>query len=222
MWNLALKEVGAHRFRLLLTTLAVVLGVTFVSGTLVLTDTSQKLFDDRFTSRSAGTDLTIRTAVAFDEAMGVEVEHEPVPAGLLTRTRATAGVARAAGVISGKGTVLVDGSPVSSGQSLLMSWADAPFGGFAITSGRAPQRSGEVVLDQDTAHRAGVRIGADVTVQAGRVGRFEVVGLARSTHRAAYAGSSIALTDTGAAQSLLRLGDRFSEIRVQAADDTAV
>jgi putative ABC transport system permease protein len=223
MWRLAIKQVAAHRFRFVLTTLAVVLGVTFVSGTLVLTDTSQQLFDDRFASRSAGSDLTIRTEVAFDEAMGVEVEHDPVPAALVDDVRDTAGVDDAAGMISGKGTVLVDGDPVSTtGQPLLLSWAKAPFGGFEIISGRPPQGHGEVVLDQDTARRADVQIGATVTVQSDRVGRFRVVGLAQSTRAAAYAGSSVALTGVEDAQNLLRLGERFSEIQVTAADDTTV
>src|SRR5690349_15780313 len=112
MWSLALKQVVAHRFRFVLTTLAVVLGVTFVSGTLVLTDTSQKLFDDKFTSRNAGIDLTVRTPVAFDAAMGVEVEHDPVPASLVGRVRAIAGAGDVAGAISGGGTLLVDGTAV--------------------------------------------------------------------------------------------------------------
>jgi putative ABC transport system permease protein len=122
MWTLALKQVVANRLRFVLTAVAVVLGVTFVSGTLVLTDTAQKLFDDKFSSRNAGTDLTVRTEVAFDEAMGVEVEHAPVPATLLARTRSTAGVAAAAGVVTGRGTLLVDGTAVrSAGQPVLMS-----------------------------------------------------------------------------------------------------
>lgn len=223
MWTLALKQVAAHRFRFVLTTLAVVLGVTFVSGTLVLTDTSQKLFDDKFTSRSAGTDLTIRTEVAFDEAMGVEVEHEPVPSDLVARVRAVPGVQRAAGAISGKGNLLVDGTAVrSTGQPLLLSWTDPPFGGFRLTTGHAPQRPGEIVLDHETATRAGIGLGAEVTVQSDRVARMHVVGLAQPAHRAAYAGTSVALAGTGDAQRLLQLGDRFSEIRVTAAPDTSV
>jgi putative ABC transport system permease protein len=223
MWSLAIKQVAAHRFRFVLTTLAVVLGVTFVSGTLVLTDTSQQLFDDKFTSRSSGSDLTIRTQVAFDEAMGVEVEHDPVPTSLLAAVRDTAGVDEAAGVISGQGTLLVDGEAVeSTGQPLLLSWTEAPFGGFEISAGRAPQGAGEVVLEQGTADRAGLGIGDDVTVQSDRVDTLEVVGLAATTRDAAYDGASVALAGADDAQDLLRLGDGFSEIRVTAEDGTAV
>lgn len=223
MWTLALKQVAAHRLRFVLTTLAVVLGVTFVSGTLVLTDTSQKLFDDQFSSRNAGTDLTIRTEVAFDEAMGVEIEHEPVPADLVARVAATPGVDRAAGSVTGKANILVDGVAVrSTGHPLLMSWATGPFAGFALTTGHVPQRAGEVVLDRATARRAGVDIGDEITVQSDRVATMQVVGLARPLRAAAYDGTGVVLTTVADAQRLLRIGDRFSEIRVTAAADTSV
>lgn len=223
MWTLALKQAAAHRLRFVLTAVAVVLGVTFVSGTLVLTDTSQKLYDDKFTSRNSGFDLTVRTEVAFDEAMGVEVDHDPVPASLVDRVRSTPGVKAASGVVSGTGTVLVDGAAVkSTGTPILASWADAPFGGFTITRGHAPQRSGELVLDQDTARRSGIQLGSTVTLQADRVGQFQVVGLAEPARAAAYAGSSVVLTAVGDAQDLLRIGDRYSEIRIAAAAGTSL
>src|SRR5690348_15317448 len=171
MWSLALKQAAAHRLRFVLTMLAVVIGVTFVSGTLVLTDTSQKLFDDKFAGRNAGSDLTVRTEVAFDEAMGVEVEHDPVPAALLDRVRGTAGVRAAAGVVSGRAALVVDGTEAGhTGRQLLMSWADDPFGGFRLAAGRLPEQADDVVLDRATARRAGVALGSEVTLQAGRVG----------------------------------------------------
>jgi len=221
MWRLAIKQVVAHRFRFVLTTLAVVIGVTFVSGTLVLTDTSQQLFDEKFSSRSSGSDVTVRTEVAFDEAMGVEVEHAPVPESLLDTVRDTAGVDEAVGVATGKGVLLVDGDAVeSTGMPLVLSWTDEPFGRFEISAGHEPRAAGEVVLEQDTARRAGVEVGDTVTVQSDRVRELEVVGLAESTRQAAYEGASVALVDIDAAQELLRLGDGYSEIRVTADDGT--
>ena len=110
MWRLTLKQALAHRFRLALTWLAVVLGVAFVSGSLVLTDTSQRLFDDQFRTAAAGVDLTVRTAVAFDAAMGVEVERDPLPADLATAIAATPGVDKVRAVTSGRAPLLVDGA----------------------------------------------------------------------------------------------------------------
>jgi putative ABC transport system permease protein len=219
MLTLALKQVLAQRFRLALTSVAVVLGVTFLSGTMVLTDTSQQLFDDKFATQTSTTDVTVRTAVAFDSAMGVEVERDPVPADLVDRVIATEGVDRAAGLVSGKGLLIHAGEPVQgSGPSLLMSWAATPFGGFTLVRGGVPERPGEVVVDRATARSADLGIGDLVTVQADRVSRLRVVGLAKPSTAGAFADSTIALVETGTARRLLRLGDGYSEIRVIASE----
>jgi len=84
MIRFAFAQVLAHRVRLALTVVAVMLGVSFVSGSLVLSDTAQRLFDDQFATATAGTDVTVRTATAFDSGMGVEVERDPMPAGVLS------------------------------------------------------------------------------------------------------------------------------------------
>ena len=77
MLKLILKQTLARRARLALTAVAVTLGVTFVTGALVLTDTAQDAFDAQFTRAASGVDLTVRDAVAFDAAMGVEVARDP-------------------------------------------------------------------------------------------------------------------------------------------------
>src|SRR6476469_7198194 len=101
MFRLALKQVLTHRFRLAFTLLAVTLGVTFVTGSIVLTDTYQRLFDDQFANDTSGTDITIKTAVAFDSAMGVEVDRDPLPARLVDQVRAVPGVASVDAVAAG-------------------------------------------------------------------------------------------------------------------------
>src|SRR3954469_400505 len=109
MWRLTLSTALAHRSRLALTWLAVALGVAFVAGSLVLTDTSSRLLDDQFRTTAAGVDLTVRGAAAFDAAMGVEVPRAPLPAALAARVAATPGVARARAVASGPGQLQVRG-----------------------------------------------------------------------------------------------------------------
>ena len=152
MWRLTLSQVLARRFRLAFTLLAVVLGVTFVTGSLVLTDTSQRLFDDQFRSAVAQVDLTVRDAVAFDAAMGVEVDRDPLPAGLTARIAGLDGVRDTRPVAKGQGLIVVDGEPiVPNGPTMLSSWSPAPFGAFVIREGQAPAGPGEVVVDAATA-----------------------------------------------------------------------
>lgn len=78
MLRATFKSVAARKLRLLLTATAIVLGVAFVTGTLVLTDTSTRLFDDQFSQATAGVDLVVRDAATFGAAMGVEVDRDPV------------------------------------------------------------------------------------------------------------------------------------------------
>jgi putative ABC transport system permease protein len=82
-----------------MTVTAVVLGVTFVVGTLVLTDTANKLFADQFADADSGVDVVVRSASAFDSAMGVEVQRDPLPTSIVEDVRATDGVADAAGQV---------------------------------------------------------------------------------------------------------------------------
>ncbi|HEX5512634.1 MAG TPA: ABC transporter permease, partial [Actinomycetales bacterium] len=165
MLRLALAQVLAHRSRFALCLLAVVLGVTFVAGSLVLTDTSQKVFDDQFATASAGVDLTVRDAAAFDSAMGVEVERDPLPASLLDKVESVPGVAEALPMARGQGLLKFDGQAiVPRGPSMLSSWAPQRFSAFSVREGHEPQSPGEVVVDAATAKAHGIALGDTVTV----------------------------------------------------------
>src|SRR4051812_32319113 len=112
MLRLVLKQTIAHRARLALTGIAVMLGVTFVTGALVLTDTAQGAFDAQFRQAASGVDLTVRDAVAFDAAMGVEVARDPLPADLVDRIQHTEGVDQAVAVSRGSGLIVADGKAI--------------------------------------------------------------------------------------------------------------
>ena len=61
MWKTTVKGLMAHKLRLVLTALAVVLGVGFIAGTYVLTDTINKTFDQLFTDTTQGIDVFVRS-----------------------------------------------------------------------------------------------------------------------------------------------------------------
>ena len=65
MFRTTLKNLAAHKLRLLTTSLAVLLGVAFMAGTLVLTDTIGKTFDDLFADANEGTDAFVRGEVGL-------------------------------------------------------------------------------------------------------------------------------------------------------------
>src|SRR5579859_4986220 len=60
MWNVTIKGLLAHKLRLALTALAIVLGVTFISGTLVLTDTLRQTFSNLFGQVYSNVNFVVR------------------------------------------------------------------------------------------------------------------------------------------------------------------
>src|SRR5215207_8897039 len=99
MFNLTRKGLWAHKVRFLLTGLAVILGVAFMAGTMILTDTMGKTFDGLFATANEGIDVVVEHADSIDAHAG-DV-HERVDASLLDQVRATDGVAAASGSIEG-------------------------------------------------------------------------------------------------------------------------
>ncbi|WP_248963822.1 FtsX-like permease family protein [Sphaerisporangium perillae] len=219
MWRLTIRNTLARRARLALTLLAVVLGVTFVTGSLILTDTSQRLLDDQFRTATAGVDLTVRDAAAFDSAMGVEVERDPLPATIVDRIRAVPGVATARPLVRGQGLLSVGGKAiVPSGASVLASWEPAPVGAFSLRAGHPPVTDDELVVDAETALRRHIDLGDTVTVRAEQTTSLRIVGLAGFGDGPGLPNSTVGLVNLPTAQRLLKLGGDVSEVAVVAAD----
>jgi len=142
MWRATIKGVAARRLRLAMTVTAIVLGVTFVVRTLVLTDTANKLFADQFADADSGVDVVLRSASAFDSAMGVAVERDPLPVTTVDDVRGVNGVADAAGQVSGQALLYTpDREPIiPKGPSAGGSWAPRTSPGWA-TDGSASDRT---------------------------------------------------------------------------------
>ena len=71
MFAATLRGMLAHKLRLVLTTASIALGVAFLAGTLILTDTMKLAFDQLFGKVSAGTDAVVRQEAAYEQADGV-------------------------------------------------------------------------------------------------------------------------------------------------------
>jgi putative ABC transport system permease protein len=221
MLRLSLKQVLAHRFRLGLTFAAVVLGVAFVTGSLVLTDTSQRLFDDQFATATSGVDVTVTSAVAFDSAMGIQVDRDPVPANVLDQVTAVDGVASAHPAVIGSGLLVNAGKPiVPAGPSTLTAWTDGPANPYRLRTGHAPQRPGDVVIDAATAKQHHLKIGDPVRIQSKTTAPLTITGTAGFGEQDGVPNSTVALVTTTQAQQLLDLHGTYTSIEV-VADDNA-
>ena len=173
MLRVTLKNLFARKFRLVLTSLAVVLGVAFMAGTFVLTDTIGKVFDELFADVNRGVDVAVRSRPAFDEKAGgpgSEEVREPVPESLLRTARGVDGVAAAEGGVAGYALVAKigkDGQPEDAVQpsgapTIGVAWGpnrrlNQAFGGDGRPEvGHRPRAPGQVAIDESTADEAGI------------------------------------------------------------------
>ncbi|WBB70886.1 ABC transporter permease [Micromonospora sp. WMMD812] len=153
MLRLTLRSLRAEATRMLLSSLAIVLGVAFVAGTLIFVDGMRAGAYERAGTFDRHTDL------------GVYAEKEPLPAALVDRVRAVDGVAAAAGELTGTGGVVgADGRPVLGFVVVAAIPTDPALRSYDVVAGRLPDRPGEVVLDAPTAAEEGFTLGAPVRV----------------------------------------------------------
>ena len=234
MYRAALKSLLARKVRLFMSTFAVVLGVAFVAGTLVFTDTLNRSFTSLFAS-SVG-DVVVEPA---DRALapsggpgGTQAQRDAltarsIPASLVEELAELPGVARVDGNVLDAAVFVVDtqGKVLGTvGTALASNWTDAPAGhgivGLQIVEGREPSAPGEVVLDASTARRSGHGLGSEVklvTSTEAEVLDVEVVGIADFAEGGSFSGATWVGFDTATAQDLFMDGrDRFTSLWVTA------
>jgi len=106
MLKASLRSVLSHKLRLTLSAVAVVLGVAFVAGTLVFTDTINKTFTNLFDQVSA--DVTVTKKTAFDAGFEGQGQAPPtVPAAFVDKIRDVPGVQAVAGAITVEGVRII-------------------------------------------------------------------------------------------------------------------
>jgi putative ABC transport system permease protein len=227
MWKTTIRGLAAHKVRLALTALAVVLGVGFISGTYVLTDTMNKAFNNLFSNVTEGVDLIVRTENAF---VGIEGEEDrkPVPEALLTDIRDVEGVEAADGTVTGYAQLVDEnGDAITTGgaPTLGISWSGVSTGGgeFDIQQGRAPAGPRDVLIDEATAQEHGFAVGDEVQILfQGPPRTFTVVGTVGSVESDALLGATLAAFDVETAQRVLDKEDEFDAIEIAVDDGASV
>jgi putative ABC transport system permease protein len=220
--KVALRGLLAHKWRLVITFLAVGAGVAFMGGVLVLTDTMNRTFDDLFADVYRGTDAVVRSGQALDADFGPE-QRGRVDASLLDQVRGADGVAAAAGIVDGFARVIDPegepiGNPATGAPTLGGNWVDVDeLSAFQLDEGDAPRARGEIALDRGTYRVTDYALGDTVPVQT-QVGveEFELVGVARFGTADSPAGATFTLWGTDDAQRLLGEPGRFTSISVLA------
>ncbi|MFC5250096.1 ABC transporter permease [Streptomyces nigrescens] len=221
MFKTALRNVLAHKARLLMTVLAVMLGVAFVSGTLVFTETVSQASQAQ--SRQDLRDVDVALHAPSGNGSGAPVIDQK----LLDKSARVPGAASATGLISGftgiadKNGALI-GNPNSSNGGNYFPGADGKDARYPMRDGAAPHGPHEFALDAGTADKAGYKVGDTVRLSAnGPVHEQKLTGIFTTDDGGVAAGGSIALFDTPTAQKLLGAPGGFQQIRIKADPGTS-
>ncbi|MFF5428250.1 MULTISPECIES: ABC transporter permease [unclassified Streptomyces] len=218
MFRTALRNVLAHKARLLMTVLAVMLGVAFVSGTLVFTDTLSQAFRNQ-------------SAKSYDDvAVAVEMHPNPEDArqapGLsrkdVDEVAGLDGVASVAPRVGG-----FAGVPDKNGKLIGVGWSnkgtnfapgkDGKDRAYAFVSGSGPVRADQIALDRASADKGGYKVGDTVRVATnGPVKEYTLSGVFTTEDGAVNAGGSLVLFETAVAQKLYLKPGYFQELTVTA------
>ena len=217
MLRATLKGLLAHKIRLLLTAAAVVLGVGFVAGTYVLTDTLNSTFDTLFEEVTAGVDVSVRAESGFGDELSETTGRDTVPESLVPVVAGVPGVKAADGALADYAQYVgKDGKAIVTGgaPTLGVNWTDVPeLNPLRLRDGREPRASGEVVMDAATAKEHDFAVGDDVRILfKGPPEEFTVVGVAGFGEADNLAGATLAVFDTRTAQRVLDKVGRFDTV----------
>ncbi|MFD7908089.1 ABC transporter permease [Kitasatospora sp. NPDC059747] len=229
MYRTALRNVLAHKARLLMTVLAVMLGTAFVAGTLVFTDT----LGNALRSQNAKSYTDIAVTVSDRGAVGRGYDHggkSATNAPLTEETRkavaALPGTADARGIVSGfagiadkKGALVGDG--FSTTGTNFVPGADGTDPRYPLVEGRGPKNATEIALDAKTAEKGGYQVGDTVRVAVnGPVMELKLTGTLHTNDPRVVSGGSLAAFDTATAQQLYLSPGHFAELDVKAKPGT--
>ena len=217
MLALVLRGFMQRKLRVLLTGIAVALGVALMAGTYVLTDTINQSFAGIFQTANRGHDVVITPTQVLGRNSGSETT--PITDTMLTRVRATAGVSQASGSIFSPGTFLdVNRKRLTKGgaPAFVASEVPARFNSFTPVQGRFASGPDELAIDEATAERAKLKVGGQMLVAGGSASakRYTIVGIVKFGGGASFGGAGIAVLTLPEAQRVVGERGAFDQIDV--------
>ncbi|MFJ2575484.1 ABC transporter permease [Kitasatospora aureofaciens] len=229
MYRTALRNVLAHKGRLLMTALAVMLGTAFVAGTMVFSDTFGKAMRDSNSKSYSDVSVQVVDRAAGSNASAKQ-KSESGSAALTDATvqqlAALPGTANARGVVSG-----FTGVADRGGNLIGQFWAakganfapgqDGKDPRYPMAEGQGPKNGKEIALDRKTADKAGYKVGDTVRVAAnGPVVEARLTGIFTTDDPVVNTGGTLTLFDRATAQQLLLEPGRYSSIVLTAKPGT--
>ncbi|MFF6935942.1 FtsX-like permease family protein [Streptomyces sp. NPDC008312] len=219
VWKTSMRNFLAHKGRMALSAVAVLLSVAFVCGTLVFTDTMNTTFDKLFAATSA--DVTVSPKAAEVTDVPENGKPESLPASVVAEVAGVDGVKKAEGAVSSMAVTLVDSRNKNLGSdtgapTIAGNWTDNDLRSMEITSGHAPRGPTEAMIDADTAEKHHLELGDEVrTIAVTGDIKAKISGIASFT--VTNPGAAVVYLDTATAQQkLLGAPDVFTHVSVTA------
>lgn len=226
MFRTTLANLARRKLRMVATSLAVLLGVMFTSGTLVLTDSLQGTFDELFSNVYENTAAVVRSNQHVEG--GIEFGNAPtrgrMPDERVAQVLRADGVANAEGAVSGYAQIVKPngkalGNPNQGPPTLGGNWmTNDELNPYVVVEGRAPRADTEVVTDISTARNAGYTVGDEMRLltPTGDV-TATLVGLTRFGDADSAGGSTMVQFTFAKAQAVLDKVGLVDEVWVEAA-----
>ena len=225
MWRVTLKGVVAHRLRYALTALAVLLGVAFIAGTFVLTDTMNNSFNGLYSQMYQGTAAVVRATQPFNPGTNFANQRQLIDASLATTVARVPGVQAVALDTEGYARIVgKNGKPIGTvgngAPKLGAAWTDVtalnPF--RLLTGGQPPRSPGQVVIDEHSADVGGFKVGDTVRIltQQGS-GIYTITGIVTFGSSDNLLGATTAGFDPVTAAKLLAQPGKTDAIDVESA-----
>lgn len=221
MIRLTLKSLWSHKRRLISTSVAVILGVAFMAGTLVLNATVGRVFDDLFANLGQGTDAVVRGEKLFaSERSGTQRAF--LPEATVAKVAKVAGVAKAEGTIVSFDLTVLDHKGDAMGgngpPTIVGSWTyDEKLASYKAVEGRAPKDPGEAIIDRGGFDKGDFRLGGnlDLITPKGRQ-KLRIVGISKFGSADSAGGSIFVGTTLSQAQRLAGQPGKISEVDTRA------
>lgn len=208
MFKLALKTTFAKKRRLVSTALAVMLGIAFLAGTLVFTDTIRRTFDNLFADIYDETEAVVRSSASVENDT-TGTQRGRIPESVVATVLQVEGVADAQPVVQGFAQLVGSdgdaiGNPGRGAPTFGMNYTTGDLGAWELTEGSRPPGPGELVVDKGSADEGDLAIGDQVTVltQTGPH-TFPLVGTAKFGSIDSPGGASVSIFDLATAQEVL-------------------
>ena len=226
MWRATIKSLLARKVRLLLTAIAVVLGVGFVAGTYVLTDTLNAAFDTLFATSTAGVDVQVQGVTAFDAQQGGPgggggSEREPVPESVAASVQDVPGVRQVLGNVQGYAQIVdpATGDAISPAGAPTIGTSWTPLAALTLTEGHEPRNGSEVAVDAGTASAHDLVVGQTITVLLqGPAREFTISGILRIGDTDSLLGATLTVFDLHTAQDVMDRVGSYDFLAVVADD----